>query len=344
MAGDPAAEVPKALVALELTPAILDRAFESDARMILTHHPPLFKPLNNLRMDNPATARLVKAAASGIALFAAHTNLDSAAHGVNDALADRLDLVDTEILDPAPPESQLKLVVFVPPSHRDQVAEAVFNAGAGIIGDYRRCCFATQGNGSYLAPAVGQPFVGSPGQEHTEAEVRLETILPKALAGRVVASLLKAHPYEEPAFDLYPLMQPPSGVGLGRVGRPATPQSGIDFLAMAADELGSVAPQICGPVPEKVERVAVVGGSGGDYLTQAAAAGAQVLVTGEARYHAADQAADMGVCLACFGHFETENVVVEPWASRLSEILTDRGFSCDIQACVDSESPWRPVR
>ena len=343
MAGDPGWEVDRAVVALELTPELLDKAVSSGAQMILTHHPPLFKPLGNLRLDNPATARLIKALNSGIALFAAHTNLDAAPLGVNDALSDRLGLVDTKILEPAAPESQLKLTVFVPPSHHDQVAQALFAAGAGRIGEYSHCSFAAAGQGGYLTPAGGKPFAGEPGQRHTEQELRLETVLPKAAAGRVIAALLAVHPYEEPAYDLYPLMQPPSGFGIGKVGRLAKPENGQQFLARAAKSLGSAAHQICGPVPQTVETVAVVGGSGGDFLVQAAAAGAQVLITGEARYHAADQANDLGICLACLGHFETEAVIIEPWAVHLSEMLTAQGFSCDIQAYMDGHSPWRPA-
>lgn len=344
LAGDPGWEVTRALVALELTPELLSQAIDSGAQMILTHHPPLFKPLKSLRLDNQATARIIKAVSSGIALYAAHTNLDAAPLGVNDALADLLGLVDTDILDPAASESQLKLTVFVPPSHQELVAEALFSAGAGVIGNYSRCSFAAQGHGSYLAPPDGRPYAGGAGQEHTAPEIRLEMILPKAAADKAVAALMAAHPYEEPAYDLYPVIQPPSGFGIGKIGRLPTPQSGNAFLATAAKVLNADNAQVCGPIPQTLEKVAVVGGSGGDFLAQAAAAGAQMLITGEARYHAADQANDLGICLACFGHFETENVIIEPWAQHLSKMLTNRGFSCDIQACVDGNSPWRPVR
>jgi len=343
LAGDPRSEAGRAWVALELTPELLDQALAAGVDLLLTHHPPIFKPLNDLRLDKPATARLVKAAAGGLALFAAHTNLDAAPGGVNDALAGRLGLRETETLAPVAEKGLAKLVTFVPPDHLEAVARALFAAGAGRIGAYRECAFHTPGIGSFTAPPDGRPFVGRAGQRETVAEERLETLLPLAAAGAALRALKQAHPYEEPAYDLYPLRQPPAGFGLGRVGNLPAPQGGEEFLAAAARELGSEAAQATGPLPAQVERVAVVGGSGGDFLAQAAAAGAQVLVTGEAGYHAWEQAGDLGICLAVLGHYHTEAVIIEPWARRLGQSLRDAGLFCDMAAWTHGAAPWRPV-
>jgi dinuclear metal center YbgI/SA1388 family protein len=341
LAGDPAAEARLIWVALELNDAIVDQALAAGVSLLLTHHPPLFKPLHNLRTDNPATARLLMAVSGGLALFAAHTNLDSAPGGVNDALAQRLGLVDTRPLIAATDQGLAKLIVFVPPDQVDKVSAAVFAAGAGRIGAYRDCAFHAPGVGGFLAPAAGKPYLGKPGQRETVREERLETLLPLSAAGRVVAALKEAHPYEEPAFDLYPLKQPPAGFGLGRVGRLPKPQSGEKFIAAAAKELGAPAAQVSGPLPAKVERVAVIGGSGGDMLAQAAAAGAEVLITGEARYHAWEEANDLGLCLAVLGHYQTEAVIIEPWARRLSEMLESAGLFCEIAPWTEGACPWR---
>ncbi len=344
LAGDPAARAALVWVALDFTPRLLEEALAAGVGMLLTHHPPLFKPLADLRLDNPATARLVQAAAGGLALFAAHTNLDLAPGGVNHALAQRLGLVDTRPLVPATDQGLAKLVTFVPPDHLEEVSRALFAAGAGRIGDYRECSFHAPGTGSFLAPAEGKPFLGQPGRKEAVGEERLETLVPLARAGQVVAALMAAHPYQEPAYDLYPLKQPPAGYGLGRVGRLPSPQGGEEFIAAAARELGAAAAQVAGPLPRTVERVAVVGGSGGDLLPQAVAAGAQVLITGEARYHAADQARDLGLCLVCLGHYQTEAVIIEPWARRLSQMLEAAGLFCEVVPWTGGADPWQPVQ
>jgi len=340
--GESGAEVRRAWVALELGEELLDQAQAAGVQMLLLHHPPLFKPLERLLTDQPATARLLRAATQGMALFAAHTNLDAAPAGVNDALARRLGLVELEVLAPLD-RGLLKLVTFVPPEHRPAVAEALFQAGAGRIGDYRECAFRQRGMGGFLAPAHGDPFIGTPGQREEVEEERLEVVLPEAQAGRVLESLRRAHPYEEPAYDLYPLRQGPSGVGLGRVGRLERPLEGKEFLERAARRLGAHSPSWSGPLPRRLERVAVVGGSGGDLLPLAAAAGAQLMVTGEAHYHHYEMAEDLKICLAVMGHFQTEVVIVEPWARRLGRMLETAGLSCVVEPWTGGRDPWRPI-
>lgn len=341
LAGDPSAEAGLIWVALELSDDLLDQALADNVSMLLTHHPPLFKPLQDLCLDKSDTVRLLKAASSGLALFAAHTNLDAAPGGVNDALAQRLGIKDTVPLAPVTDEGLAKLVVFAPADHLDNVAQAIFSAGAGRIGAYRECSFHQPGLGGFLAPPDGNPYLGEPGQKETVQEERLETIIPLSEIGRVVAALKSAHPYEEPAYDIYPLRQPPAGFGLGRVGTLVRPQSGEEFIASAAKKLGAAAAEVTGPIPEKVERVAVLGGSGGDFIPQAAAAGAQALVTGEARYHAWEQAENLGLCLISLGHYQTEAVIVEPWARRLEQMLEAAGFFCEIAPWTKGASPWR---
>jgi dinuclear metal center YbgI/SA1388 family protein len=311
--------------------------------MLLLHHPPFLKPLNDLRADRPANARLLEAAAAGVALFAAHTNLDAAPGGVNDALAARLGLVDTRPLVPVAGGRMAKLVTFVPSSHLEPVKEALFAAGCGRIGAYRDCAFASPGIGSFLAPAGGKPFSGRPGRREEVAESRLETILPQALADPAVAALLAAHPYEEPAYDIQALSNPPAGLGLGRVGRLDPPRPGREFLPQAAAALGANAPLAAGPCPKLVERVAVVGGSGGDMAAAAAAAGAQVFITGEARHHAGQEAWDLGLCLLTLGHYQTEAVVVEPWAIHLRRALKRAGLAARVRAWTLPADPWWPV-
>ena len=343
MAGSPGAGVEKAWVALEFSESLLNQALAQGVDLLLLHHPPIFKPIDNLRTDNPATKRLIRAAASGLAVFAAHTNLDSAPGGVNDALADRLDLKDTRPLAPLD-RGMAKLVVFIPPDHLDRVAEAVFAAGGGRIGDYSRCAFEARGMGSFLAPAKARPFSGRPGEKNEVEEVRWETFVSLDCAARAVSAMAAAHPYEEPAYDLHPLKQGPKGCGLGRVGRLDPPMPGEKFTAFAARRLGSGSPALAGAVPEVVEHVAVMGGSGSEFMEAAASAGADIFLTGEARHHDAEKAEDLGLCLLVLGHYETEEVVVGPWARRLQLQTEAEGLACDISAWAGGRCPWRPVK
>ncbi|MGD9125216.1 MAG: Nif3-like dinuclear metal center hexameric protein [Desulfarculaceae bacterium] len=342
MTGDLKAPAEKIWVALELSPELLEEALTAGAQMILSHHPPIFNPLPNLRTDNPATDRLVRAAAAGLALFAAHTNLDAAPGGVNDALADALGLKEVEVLKPAG-SGLAKLVTFVPPDHLPQVSQALFKAGAGRIGEYRECSFYAGGTGSFWAPDGGQPFVGSPGQKEQVDEQRLETIISLNQAGEAIKALIGAHPYEEPAVDLYPLQQGPAGVGLGRVGNLPQPLAAMDFAVQAARSLGAAAPQMAGPLPGEVRRVAVVGGSGGDLLSEAVSAGAQVLVTGEAGYHQGEQARDLGLCLITLGHYQTEAMIIDPWTERLRRMLEREGLTSQVRPWTQGGGLWRAV-
>lgn len=340
LTGSAVAPVARAWVALELSDELLQEALSQGVDMLLLHHPPLFKPLTGLRSDRPVTARLLKAAAAGLAIFAAHTNLDAAPGGVNDALAIRLGLGQTRPLVPLAPDGLVKLVTFVPPAHYDEVATALFAAGAGRIGIYRDCAFVASGKGTFLAPPEASPYLGRAGQREQVSELRLETLLPQAQGGQALAALRRVHPYEEPAVDVYPLRQAPVGFGLGRLGSLAAPMAVADFAAWAARELGASAPMLVGACQAPVSQVAVVGGSGGDLLKGAARAGAQLLVTGEARYHAAQEAADLGLGLLTLGHFQTEVVIVEPWARRLAAEVAKLGLDCRIEAYQDGQDPW----
>lgn len=341
--GDPSAPAPKAWTALELNQKLLEEALEAGAAMLLVHHPVLFQPLEQLRSDQPETARLIKAACASMAIFAAHTNLDSAPGGVNDVLGGRLGLQELTPLVPANSGHEAKLVVFTPPETLDEISAALFSAGAGRTGKYRECSFAGVGVGSFLAPKDGDPYMGRPGQKEMVEELRLEVVVPVNRIPQALEAVRRVHPYEEPVVDVHFLRQPPKGFGLGRVGRLASPEEAGALARRAAAELGAGWAHVGGRPPRKIERVAVVGGSGGDLLPQAASAGAQLLITGEARHHVSQQAADLGLGILCLGHYQTEAVIVEPWAHRLSRELATQGLNCIVEPYTGGRDPWQPV-
>ncbi len=318
--GDPAAEVRTVMVALDLTGEVLEEALKKGANLVVCHHPVIFKGLKNLRMDLPLGQRLARAVQGGVAVYAAHTNLD-AAGGVNDALAAELGLTGTEPLGDGYTDKLYKIVVFIPLGHQDQVRQALAEAGAGFIGNYSHCSFEIPGTGTFLPLDGANPFIGKPGNLERVEEVRVETIVPESRLWRAVRAMIRAHPYEEPAYDIYPLANQGQSFGLGRVGRLDPPLSLADLARLVRDRLRPAALRICGDPGREIKKVAVCGGSGAALIGRAAAVGADCLVTGDIKHHEALEAQDTGLALIDAGHYATEAVILPVLADRLrSEI------------------------
>ena len=309
--GDPARDVSSVLVALDLTPAVVDEAEAFGADLIVTHHPLLFKPLKRLVATDFVAALALRLAERGIAYYAIHTNLDAAPGGVSFALAEQLGLERVRFLDRMQ-DALVKLVTFVPPEHLDNVRAAVAEAGAGQIGDYEACAFASPGTGFFRPGDEAEPHTGTTGELSEEAEVRLEVEVARWDVGRVVKALEAAHPYEEVAYDLYPVEQPNRRVGLGAIGELAEPEPLPDFLKRVAERLDAGALRYVGDDAAEVRTVAVCGGSGSSLIPQALAAGADAFVTADVTYHTYFQPLDPAgaprLALVDAGHYETERV------------------------------------
>ncbi len=331
--GDPERPVSRVLLALDMDREVLSEALEKGAGLVVTHHPLLLKGARQFREDRPPGRLLAGIIRAGITVYAAHTNLDSAARGVSQALAEKLDLAEIRVLRPGG-ERFLKLAVFVPPDHTDAVREALARAGAGWIGNYSECTFMTGGTGTFRPLEGASPFIGRVGGLEKVEETRLETILPARLAGRAVKAMLTAHPYEEVAYDLYPLENRPGRTGAGRVGRLETPLTLKEFALRVKEALGLPAVRYGGREDGEVRKVAVCGGSGGDFWPLALDGGADVLVTGDIGYHAARDMLASGLCFVDAGHYGTERVVLEPLAAYLRERC--RGAGLEVEVLVSS--------
>lgn len=328
--GDPAAEVRRVLVALDLTPAVIAEAKADGADLIVTHHPLLFRPLQRLTTDDPAGALALRLAAAGIACYAVHTNLDAAPDGVSFALAERLGIEQPRVLEPT--EGALrKLVTFVPASHAEAVRRAMAEAGAGRIGGYEGCAFAVAGTGYFRAGEGTHPHVGEAGgPEETVEEVRIEAEVMRWDAGRVVGAMRAAHPYEEVAYDLYAVEQPASRTGFGAVGTLAEALPLEAFLARVAERLGGAALRYSGDPAMPVRTVAVCGGAGAALIGRALAAGADAYVTADVTYHrffeafAPDGTPQMALVDA--GHYETEALTERLLVDRLAGHFPEVAF------------------
>ncbi|WP_119069364.1 Nif3-like dinuclear metal center hexameric protein [Rubrobacter indicoceani] len=310
--------VSKVLVALTPLPEVFDEAEESGANFLFFHHPLVFGGLESVDTAAYPGDLIARAVRSDLTVYAAHTSYDAAPNGVSVALADALGLVgEREVVGPA--GSVVKLVVFVPVDYTEAVAGALAGAGAGEIGAYTRCTFRTSGTGTFLPGDAANPYVGEHGELEYADEVRLETVVPAHLAGRAADAAIAAHPYEEVAHDLYPVTGTPPGCGYGRTGvlpRPMTPD---ELTSHVSDRLGFPARLVADPKPErKIERVAVLGGSGGSFLGKVAASGAEAYISGDLDYHDALRAGSLGLTAIDAGHAATELPALAPFAERLS--------------------------
>lgn len=337
--GDPATLVERLMVALDPTKAAVVAASEQGAQLLVSHHPLLFKPLRRLTPDDPVGRVIWQAVHSGVAIAAAHTNLDVAADGLNLWLAEQLELTGVEPLQPTA-SHLVKLVVFVPVDYAEVVGDALFAGGAGQLGAYDQCSFRAPGVGTFRPGPGTKPFIGEAGRREQVEEVRLETIVPRRRLGKVVEKMLKAHPYEEVAYDLIPLANQLADIGLGRVGRLAEPMS----LGVLADRvkfrLNCQSVRLVGMPERSISKVAVCGGSGAGLIQEAKRRGADVLITGDIKYHEARLAEDLDLALLDAGHFATERLVVNELAARLGKAATVRGWSLDVVTYDGERDPF----
>ncbi|NLM37275.1 MAG: Nif3-like dinuclear metal center hexameric protein [Firmicutes bacterium] len=320
-------EVTGLLLALDFSEAVLAEARRKEANLIVTHHPLIFKPLNNLQFDRPGGEVWEEMIAEGFVVYAMHTNYDRAADGLNQYLAERLQLGQVEPVEEGA-EEHLKLVVYVPEDHIDPVFNALTAAGAGWIGNYSHCTFRTAGLGTFLPRSGTNPFLGEVGAISSVPEVRLETIIPAWKREKVIEVMLAAHPYEEVAYDLYPVVQKDGRAGLGRVGVLPRPQAFSSFLAEVKTLFNGETLRWGGFSRETVRKIAVIGGSGGKYLGQAKGKGAEVLLTSDLGYHDFLQAEQLGMTVVEVGHHTIEAVGL----NRIKEYLEkDRTLTAEFK-------------
>jgi dinuclear metal center YbgI/SA1388 family protein len=333
--GDVNTEITTVLITLDVTEKVIEEAIQKKAELIVAHHPIIFSGLKKITGKSYVERTLIKAIKNDIAIYAAHTNLDGVDRGVNHKICEKLGLQNCKILQPA--SNQLKkLVTFIPVKSSSEVREAIFNAGAGNIGNYDSCGFIAEGLGSFRGNENSNPFVGKKGEIHAEKEILFETIFPGYLQGKIIEALLKVHPYEEVAYDIYPIENKFEKVGMGMTGTFAEPKSEIEFLNQLKSTFNTGVIKHTALKDKPVEKVAVCGGSGSFLLNAAIAAGADFFVSGDFKYHQFFDAENK-IVIADIGHFESEQFTKElfyelltkkfpKFAVRLSEVGTNPVF------------------
>jgi dinuclear metal center YbgI/SA1388 family protein len=315
--GERTAPVERVMTCLTVTPESAAEAVEARANLIVTHHPIFFGGINRLTDDTPDGRMLLGLARAGVAVYSPHTAFDNTRGGINDLLARRLVLLDVVPLRRQPGRDQVKVVVFVPEKDLGRVADALFAAGAGQIGEYCECSFRIAGVGTFFGSDSANPTIGQKGRREEVNEWRLEAVCPAGQIEAVVAAIRCSHSYEEPAFDLYPLHAPPSTRGEGRLGSLERAVPLAELAQMVKTALGAGPVQVVGDPKRTVQRVAIVCGAGGELLTDASRARADVLLTGEMRFHDYLSARARGLSLILPGHYATERCGVEDLAERL---------------------------
>ncbi len=306
-------EITSALITLDVTEEVIDEAINSNCNLVVSHHPLIFGGLKKIS-DTTQVGRIIyKCITHDIAVYSAHTNLDIFENGVSRKMAEKLDLKDIKVLSPLE-HKLLKLVTYVPVSHLDKVRDALFNAGAGVIGNYDQCGFVTAGTGSFRGNESANPYTGKKGEMHLENESRFETILFSHLKDKVIRALLETHPYEEVAYDLYELNNKFYGAGLGCTGEFSDAIGEKELLKLISSVFDVKGVRFSKLTGKKIKKVAVCGGSGVSLLPVAISSGADVFITADIKYHNFFDA-DNKILLVDAGHFETEKFS--------SEILKD---------------------
>ncbi len=340
--GHPEAEVEKIMVALDPELNAIEEAGEIGAEMLVTHHPLFYNQLTSLNLSTSTGHLAATALKKGMHIFCAHTNYDIAPRGVNYHLAKTLGLPAEQgrVLEATGNEQLLKLVVFIPVGHEDRVRDAIALAGAGKIGGYSHCTFQVAGTGTFMPGEGTAPYIGSQNELEKVDEMRMETILPATIKGAVIKALVDAHPYEEVAYDLYPLALEGGNIGLG-----------LYFDLEKAVSLEEIANQCRGNLKAEslrywdagksnFSRVAVCGGSGGSLVEQAARQGVEILISGDFRYHDLKLAQSYGLALVDAGHDATEWPGVASIQGYLDDRLKSDGFETGVCLQTSVSKGW----
>ena len=348
--GDPGRAIRKAFICIDLNECVLREAITAKTSLIVAYHPPIFAPLAEVTTLDPKQRIIFNAIRRKIAIYSPHTALDAAPGGVNDWLCDGLGLGKRKPIRPSCDEIQYKLVVFVPNDHADKLRLALSHHGAGVIGDYTQCSFASQGTGTFRGGRRTNPTIGKRGRLETVPEQRMEMVCPADQLAAVIAALCRAHPYEEPAYDVYRLEPPPSlpsdpegaktsSMGQGRTLTLDQPVSPNVLIRRIKKHLGVKHLEVARPDPPRsIQRIGVCAGAGGALLKDAGEIDA--FFTGEMRHHDVLAALARGVTVILAGHTQTERGYLPVY---LDKILAAGGDTIDWIVSQADQPPSRIV-
>lgn len=313
-------EIRRVMVCLDVTSKVVDECVKNKIDLIISHHPFIFKGLKRINNDDSKGKAIYNLIKNNISVYSAHTNLDFTFGGINEQLAELLCLRDIKNLKKYKAEKLYKIVVFVPEDSVETVREAMCNAGAGWIGNYSDCSFMTKGIGTFKPLSNTNPYIGTRGHLENVGEYRLETIVPEKNLNSVISSMIKAHPYEEVAYDVYGLEVEGRQYGMGKVGVLGEPETLESFVALVKAKLNIPSLRLIGYTNREIKKVGVFCGSFDEDWSAALKHDVDILVTSDIKYHAAMDAVEMELCVIDAGHFNTERIIIP----KLVDILSKR--------------------
>jgi len=323
--GHPDVEVDTIAFALEGSARSVKTAINKGANLLVTHHPFIFKPIYNVDQSTPAGGVIELAIKSNLAIYAAHTNFDAVKGGMNDILVKKLGFDPAVPFIPEKPGTIFKLVTFVPESHLEKVSGALFSINAGVIGKYKGCSFRSKGYGTFIPQDGADPFSGKVGKPSLEKEIRMETLVSKDILGRAIKELLNAHPYDEPAFDVYPLKNMEyEKSGLGRFTSLRKTTTLVSLANQIKEKLKIKSVRIVGARRTRISNVVVCSGSGSFLVPLINKPHRTCLVTGDIKYHDAQLALDRGLSIIDAGHFATEIIFAKAMRDIFKKAVAKR--------------------
>lgn len=326
------------MITLDVVESVVDEAIDKNIDLIIAHHPLLFKPLKQIDFNSPKGKIIHKLIRHNISVYAAHTNLDIANGGVNDMLCHALSIKPQKNVLNTSFDQLVKLVVFIPETHVEAVREALSNAGAGHIGNYSHCTFQSVGQGTFKPLKNATPYIGTENQLTFVNEVKLETIISNQKVSSLVQAMIKAHPYEEPAYDIIPLENKGTRYGLGKIGVLEKEMRLKKLATQVKETFAMPNVRVTGNLDKVIKKVAIVGGSGEKYINNAAELGVDVLITGDMTFHTAQDALEMGLSVIDAGHY-IEKVMKESVKAYL-----DNYFKQTDLVCLISETNTDPFQ
>lgn len=330
------------LTTLDVTEDVIDEAIEQGINLIMSHHPIMFKPMKKIDVSSVKGRLIKKCLLNDLTIYAAHTNYDRVDGGMNDRLADRLALVNRDVLVKEDETKTVKLQVFVPRTHKETLDEALTRKGIGTMGDYKACVYETEGMGRFQPTDQAKPFIGHSQMREAVEEVKLEYLMTQDQLSVAIATIHEVHPYETPAFDLIPLLNTDKVRGIGRVGDLTKPLSFHQFINQIKETFGLEGVRVAGQSDKLIKRVAILGGSGEKFVMDALKKKADVYITGDMTFHPTQDIEALGLNIIDAGHY-LESVMKDDFKDISQTIFEENDWAYPIVVSRVNTNPFRFV-
>lgn len=322
--GSPKKEVQRIMITLEINLKVVEEAVAKSVDLIISHHPLIFNPLSKIDFEDPKGATIQKIIQEDLHIYVSHTNMDVAPRGLNHHIAEKIGLKNISVLDAYELKPYYKFIVYVPKTHSPLMIDAIHKGGGGYIGNYSHCTYKISGTGTFKPEEGSNPFLGEKNELEKVEEDKVETIVEQKDIQRLIHEVQKAHPYEEVAYDLYPLEKSMDHVGLGRIGELTKTENLEAFIGELKASLQLSQVRYVGNLKQEISKVGILNGSGGDFATKAQKAGVDCFITGDLKYHDAQDAMEGEMAVVDIGHYESEIIFREFIKAYLKTSLGDQ--------------------